>query len=455
MIIKNSSNIVTIEGYTSEGSGVAHLDGKVVFIKGALKGERCEIKILKAKKNIAYAKVERLLEPSPHRLAPACPHFGKCGGCDLMHMDYEEELLMKKQRVEDAFKRIGGLDIGVSEIVGSEAQTNYRNKAIYSLSSVDGHAATGFYRERSHDVIPIEHCLIQAAFSDEAALAVRNWMNQHAVTAYDETRNKGAIRNVFCRYGFATKQAQVTIVSAEKNLPHINELITEIVKHCPETVSIVLNINKTQGNTVLDGKFMTIWGNDYMEDILCNLRFKLSPRSFYQINRDQAEKLYYKALEYAGLTGKETVLELYCGTGTITLCLAGNARQVIGAEIVEAAILDARENARLNGISNVEFICTDAADASKKLLQEGLRPDVVVVDPPRKGLAPDVIVTINDLSPDRVVYISCDPGTLARDLKLFEDLGYKTQNATAFDMFPRCTHVESIILMTKCGLEVK
>ena len=446
---KNAEHTVTIEGYTSTGDGVARIGGQVVFVKGALRGEKCKIKILKVLRNIIYAKPVSILTQSPHRQTPACPNFGKCGGCDLMHMDYNEELDTKRLRVEDALRRIGGFDIGVPEIIGSDLQEGYRNKAIYAVGEDDGHAVTGFYRERSHDIIPAEKCHIQANISDRAAFAVRRWMDGCGIPCYDEKSRTGAIRHVFCRYAFATGKAQVTIVTADGRLDGLDELIAAIRASCPEMASIVININKTRGNTVLAGEFRTVWGDDYIEDELCSLRFKLSPRSFYQINRTQAEKLYAKVLELSGLTERDTALDLYCGTGTITLLLARRAGRVIGVEIVEAAIADARENAELNGIKNAEFICADAQTAATELKAAGTSPDVVVVDPPRKGLAADVIDTISDLSPSRIVYVSCNPATLARDMKLLTQRGYTPGPVTAFDMFPRCAHVETVVLLTR------
>jgi 23S rRNA (uracil1939-C5)-methyltransferase len=453
-IKKNTAYTVTVEGYTHEGDGVAHVDGRVIFIKGALQGETCTVKVLKDSKSIIYAKMEKLLSPSPSRIEPSCKNFGKCGGCDLLHMDYAEELQLKCRRVEDALRRIGGLDVPITGIIGADSIENYRNKAIYAVGKSEGRAVTGFFRERSHDIVPTERCLIQADVSDRAAAAVRRWMDKYSVTAYSEERRSGLVRHVFCRYAFATKKALVTLVTYEKELPYAAELIDEIRRQCPETAGIVLNVNRTRGNTVLAGDFYTIWGDDYIVDALCSLKFKLSPRSFYQINSAQAEKLYNKALEYAALTGSETVLDLYCGTGTITLVMAGKAQRAYGAEIVEASILDAWENADLNEIKNVEFICADANEAAQALQTKGILPDVVVVDPPRKGLAPDVIATIATLSPARVVYVSCDPATLARDLKLFEALGYKALEATAFDMFPRCAHVETVVLMSRVDKQV-
>ncbi|NMA24825.1 MAG: 23S rRNA (uracil(1939)-C(5))-methyltransferase RlmD [Clostridiales bacterium] len=448
-IKKNAVFTVTVEGYTHEGDGVAHIDGRVVFIKGALSGEQCEIKILKDGKNIVYARLEKLLAPSPSRIAPQCPNFGKCGGCDFLHMDYAEELRLKLRRVEDALRRIGGLNVKVTGIVGADSIVNYRNKAIYAVGKSEGRAITGFFRERSHDIVPTEKCLIQTDVSDRASAAVRRWMDRYCVPAYNEELRSGVVRHVFCRYAFAVKKALVTVVSYEKTLPHPEALVGEIRRRCPETAGVVLNVNRTRGNTVLTGEFLTLWGDDFIVDELNGLKFKLSPRSFYQINSAQAEKLYGKALEYAALTGSETVLDLYCGTGTITLIMAGRVKYAVGAEIVEAAISDAWENAAMNGIENVDFIYADAGDAARELKTKGVLPDVVVVDPPRKGLSPTVIDTVSDLSPARVVYVSCDPATLARDLKIFETKGYKAVEATAFDMFPRCAHVETICLMSK------
>lgn len=446
---KNTVHTALIDGYTSEGLGVAHIDGRAVFVKEAIAGERCRVKILKCGKNVCYAKVEELLSPSPSRVTPACPVFGKCGGCDLMHMDYEEELRFKLQRVRDALERIGGLDVPLTGIVGSEKTERYRNKVIFNVGEQNGRAVTGFYRARSHDIVATESCLIQAEVSDRAAAALRRWMDRCHVPAYDETTGRGLIRHLFIRHVFGTGQTLVTVVATSRDLPRLRQLIDEIRKSCPEVTGIVINENTTRGNTVLAGEFYTVWGEGQVEDTLCSLRFSLSPRSFYQINSAQAQRLYEKALEYAGLSGRETVLDLYCGTGTITLVMARKALRAIGAEIVEAAVEDAQANARSNGVDNAEFICADAAEAAAQLKEAGIRPDVVVVDPPRKGLAPDVIETICQMGPDRVVYVSCDPATLARDLKLFNERGYKAREATAFDMFPRCAHVETAVLTSR------
>ena len=446
---KNDIYTVEITGYSSEGAGVARIEGVVVFVKNALMGEVCRVKILKVNKSIAYGKIEEILQPSSHRQVPSCNVFGKCGGCDFLHMDYEEELRFKRQRVQDALRKLGGLSLEVEGILGARQQDSYRNKVIYAVGEENGKPTVGFFRERSHQVIPSCDCCIQTDFSRRAGRAVTAWMEKHRVKPFDSLAKKGEIRHVFSRFAFGTGEGQVTLVSYKENLPALSELVENIRKNCPETKSIVLNINKTPGNTVLSGKFETLWGTDTIEDTLCGMRFALSPRSFYQVNRAQTEILYETAVQFADLTGEETVVDLYCGIGTITLCLAKKVKKVYGAEIVEQAILDAKENAKRNGIKNAEFFCADASDAAKKFEKEGLRPDVITVDPPRKGLSTDVIDCITKMAPKRVVYVSCDPGTLGRDLKLFSQQGYETRRAVAVDMFPRTRHVETVALLSR------
>jgi len=445
-LTKNQLHTVTIEGYTSEGDGVARIDGQVVFVKGAIMGETCEIRILRQTKNVAWAKIETMLAPSPHRLEPNCPAFGPCGGCDFLHMSYAEERRLKENRVRDALTRVAKLDIPVTPIMGAERQTHYRNKAIFAVGTG---AVTGFYRRRSHQIVPVTACLIQAQSANRAADALREWMSAYDIPAYNEAAKQGHIRHLFVREAQNSGKVAVCIVTSTAKLPHIDKLIETIRQHCPETSGILLCVNRDMGNVALDGDFHTIWGEDLLIDSLCGLDFRLSPRSFFQINPPQAERLYEKARTYAGLTGTETLLDLYCGTGTITLIMARDARHAIGAEIVAPAIEDARENARTNGIENAEFLLADAGEAAKQLAAQGIAPDVIVVDPPRKGLTPEVIQQIVHMSPKRVVYVSCDPATLARDLGLFGTEGYQTQEVTPVDMFPRCAHVECVALMTR------
>lgn len=448
---KNEIYPAEITGYTSEGDGVCRIEGRAVFVPQAMLGEKLEVRILKVSRTAVYGKIEKLTEPSPYRCQPECPIYHKCGGCALMHMTYEEELRMKQNRVDDALRRIGGLQLQTACIHGDDEVYHYRNKAIYNVAMEKGRPVTGFFRRNTHDVVPCEVCLIQAPFADRAVQAVREWMTQYKVPAYDEKSGQGTIRHVFARYAFGTGQGQVVLVSARDSLPQQQACLEAITRACPEVKSIVLNVNKTRGNTVLDGQFYTIWGEGSIEEVICGLTFRLSPRSFCQVNIRQAERLYQRAIDFAGLTGKEEVIDLYCGTGTITLCLARHCAHVTGAEIVPAAIADAKENALRNGISNADFICADASEAAAYLKDKGTRPDVLVVDPPRKGLAPDVIDSIAAMGPERVVYVSCDPATLARDLKLFQEKGYHAEKAEAYDLFPRTKHVETVVLMSRGG----
>lgn len=443
---KNQIFEADIVSWSSEGAGVCRIGGRAVFVPGAIPGERWAVRILKVTNAAVFGKGEELLLPSPHRMEPDCPHYRKCGGCALRHASYEAELDFKLQRVNDAYRHIAGIDLQADGIIGAEDTLHYRNKAIYAVGEGPVH---GFFRPRSHDVIAIDRCLIQDEASDRAAKAVCDFMEAKSIPAYDEKTGKGLVRHVFTRFGRSSGQLQVTVVAAGGFGGNTVALTEAIRAACPECVSIVLNVNRTKGNTVLAGDFYTLWGSDSITDTLCGLDFELSARSFYQINPVQAEKLYYKALEYASPDGKGLILDLYCGAGTISLCLARGCERVIGAEIVPDAVENARENALRNGISNAEFICADAGEAASELLRRGERPDAVVVDPPRKGLAPDVIDSICGMAPDRVVYVSCDVATQARDLKLFAEKGYRAVKATAVDMFPRTHHVETAALLIK------
>lgn len=446
-LLKNQTYEVNIEGCTAEGQGVARIDGRAVFVAGALPGERCIIKLLKVSKTAIWAKLEELLETSPHRIEPDCPVCSKCGGCDFRHVTYEEELRIKKQRVDDVMRRIGGIDLTSEEIIPSPRQERYRNKAILNVGNRDGKAVSGFYRPRSHDIVPIESCLLQTTDADAAAAALRRWMDEYSVPAYDELTAKGIVRRLFVR---SVKHGScICIVAAANKLPHCDKLMDMLRAACPNVVSIILNVNRSKGNGILSDEFVTLWGEESIDAELCSLRFKLSPRSFFQINTPQAENLYARAIEYAELTGNELVLDLYCGTGTIGLYAADKCAKVIGAEIVDAAIENAKENARRNGIENAEFICADASDAARHFAEAGMAPDVIIVDPPRKGLAPDVIDSIAQMAPQRVVYVSCDPATLARDLKLFAEKGYTADKLTAADMFPRTRHCEAVAKLCK------
>ena len=442
---ENSIYTGTVEGYSSEGLGIVRLDGAVVFVPRAIRGETVDIRITKVMKTAAAGEIVRIKTPSPERAKPECPYFGKCGGCDYQHMSYTEELWAKRQRVQDALSRIGGTDVRVEEVLGAKDPTHYRNKSQYPVGA-DG--AIGFYQARSHKVVPIRECLIQSEVSDRTALAVGEWMKRYKVPPYDERTGKGLLRHIYVRVN-QKGESLCCVVANGRQLPREPELAAYICAAAPKTVGVVLNTNTDRGNVILGRKYRTLWGQDFLMDTLCGLTFKLSVPSFYQVNRAQAQVLYGKALEFAGLTGEETVLDLYCGTGTITLCLAKQAKRAIGAEIVPPAIEDAKENAKRNGVENVEFFCGDASDVAARLEAEGLRPDVITVDPPRKGLAPGVIASVAGMAPKRVVYVSCDPATLGRDVKLFEELGYHALQAAAVDMFPGTCHVETVVLLSR------
>ena len=444
-LAKNQEHTVTIEGYGEDGMGVARIDGRVVFVHGALRGEKCRVLILKTLRSVAFAKVLKVLEPSDARIAPDCPYFPRCGGCTYRHMRYEEELRLKRQRVQDNLSRIGGSTVDVEEILGAQDTLRYRNKAQYPVSK-DG--AVGFYRARTHEVIECEHCLLVKPEADAAAEALRDYMQTCHVAGYDEKTGRGLVRHLYVRSNAAGESLICVLVNGDK-LPKEDRLVGLLRAACPKCTGIVLGTNTKKGNVILGDRYRTLWGSDRLEDTLCGKTFRLSVPSFYQVNRAQAERLYAKAIEFAGLTGGETVLDLYCGAGTITLAMADRAKRVLGAEIVPEAIDDARENAACSGVQNAEFFCGDASDVAKKLARERLRPDVITVDPPRKGLAADVVESIAEMQPERVVYVSCDSATMARDVKRFAELGYTAVRACAVDMFPRADHIETVCLLSK------
>ena len=450
-LAKNQEHTVTIEGYGEGGMGVARIDGRVVFVHGALRGEKCRVLILKTLKSVAFAKVLEVIEPSSERITPDCPYFPRCGGCTYRHIRYEEELRLKKQRVQDNLSRIGGSDVTVEEILGARDTLRYRNKAQYPVSK-DG--AVGFYRARTHEVIECEHCLLVKPEADAAAEALREYMQSCRVAGFDEKTGRGLVRHLYIRSNAAGESLVCVLVNGDK-LPKEDRLVALLRDACPKCTGIVLGTNTKKGNVILGDRYRTLWGSDRLEDTLCGKTFRLSVPSFYQVNRVQAERLYAKAIEFAGLTGQETVLDLYCGAGTITLALSDHAKKVLGAEIVPEAIDDARENAARNGVKNAEFFCGDASDVAKKLARENLRPDVITVDPPRKGLAADVVESIAEMQPGRVVYVSCDSATMARDVKRLADLGYTAQRACAVDMFPRADHIETVVLLSKGEVDSK
>lgn len=450
-LTKNQIIQTRIEGYSSEGHGVCRVEGRAVFVPGTIVGEAWEIRILKVTNAAVYARGERLLSPSPERRESRCPYYPRCGGCDLRHMSYEEELRFKLGRVNDALAHIGKQTLHAEEILGSEQTERYRNKGIFAVVERDGSPAFGFFRERSHELIPIESCLIQDELSERAAAAVVDFMKKEVLPAYDEATGDGTIRHVFCRRARQTADAVACVVTARGLGSKTAALVEALRAAVPELTGIVLNLNKSRGNTVLSGDFYTLWGRAEMNEVLCGSRFSIAPQAFFQINPPQAEKLYRRALVYAAPRPDELVFDLYCGAGTISLCLARKAGRVIGAEIVPEAVENARANAAANGIENAEFLCADAGEAALMLQKRGLSPAAVVVDPPRKGMSEEAVSAVASMRPERIVYVSCNPATLARDILRFNGFGYELRAATAVDMFPRTKHVESVVLITRRG----
>ncbi|MBQ3214546.1 MAG: 23S rRNA (uracil(1939)-C(5))-methyltransferase RlmD [Oscillospiraceae bacterium] len=448
MLTKNQIYEAVICDYTSQGQGIAKIEGCAVFIPNALLGERVRIRIDKAQKTWATGKIVELLERSEHRVNRECPVAKLCGGCDFWHMDYEEECRLKSERVRQALNRIGGETLEQIPILSAPSCYGYRNKAQYPVSSRKGKAFAGFFRAGTHSVVENERCLILPPEMDQVKDIVIGHMNYYRISAYDEAAHKGLVRHIYVRRGAVSGQVLVCLAVNGRSLPHSEELIKSLQKVSGFT-SLVLSVNTKRGNTILGDEEIVLHGPGYIEDTLCGLTFRLSPRSFYQVNHHQAQRLYAAAIERAQITKSDTVLDLYCGVGTITLAMAGAAGKVIGVEVVAQAVADARENAKRNGIENVEFFCGDAGAAALELERQGVRADVAVVDPPRKGLNADTIEALARMSPRRIVYVSCDPATLARDVALLKERGYVLQNATAADLFPRCAHVESIVCLER------
>ena len=443
---KNAVHTLEITGYTAEGMGVARLEGRVVFVPGTIRGETWQVQLLKVKTAVAWGRGVKLLLPSPERREPDCPLAGRCGGCQYRHMSYREELEAKGQRVQDALARVGGVSLTLPPVLGAEDPLRYRNKVQFPVAREKRGLAVGYYRARSHDVLDVEDCLLQPESVTALRRAFKGWMERFQVPAYDEESRTGLIRHLYVRTNRAG-EALCCVVANGKRIPRAPELAEALRQAVPALAGLVLNVNTRDTNVILGPDYRTIWGRDFLEEELCGMTFRLSVPSFFQINRAQTERLYQKALELAGLTGTETVLDLYCGIGTISLALARRAGQVIGAEIVPEAVADAQANARRNGVPNVRFLCGDAGQAAFQLAQEGIRPQVICVDPPRKGLAPEVPEVLASMAPERIVYVSCDPATLARDVKRFAALGYQTVSAQAVDLFPRTQHVETVVLL--------
>ncbi len=447
-MVKNDEFKLKITGYTSEGGGVGKTDGMAVFVENTAVGDEILCHIIKAKKTYAIGKAVKIISPAKCRITPECESFKSCGGCSFAHITYDEELRLKEQKVKDAFTHIGGLSPAFKPIIASPSTTRYRNKAQYPVRRENGVLNIGFYAKKSHRVIDGGDCLLQPIEFTQIIEIIRKWIQNNNITVYSEELGKGLIRHIYLRKAFETNEIMVCIVINGTSIPNENNLIEEL-KKISGFKTLIVNINRKKTNVVLGSECKTIYGNGYITDILCGIKIKLSPLSFYQVNRDGAELLYNKACEYAATNDNEDILDLYCGTGTIGLSMAKKVKSLIGVEIVPEAIENANLNAKENNITNSRFICGDAAAAAKMLQDENIKPKTVILDPPRKGCSEELLKTVSEISPQKIVYVSCDPATLARDAKRLLNLGYEVKEVTPVDMFPRTAHVESVCLLCK------
>lgn len=443
-----------INGLGSSGEGVGKYEGFTVFVKGALPTETVSVKITLVKKSYAVGALQEIIKASAERVEPACPVYKECGGCQLQHLSYAGQLAAKREQVQAALARIGHLDVEVLPVLGAANPWNYRNKMQFPAAmDAEGTLNIGCYATATHSVIDTENCLIQKEANNEIVLTVRKWMQHFGISAYNEKTGKGLVRHVMGRVGVHSGETMAVIITSEYDIPHRRVLIEWLKKHVPGLTAIIQNINKKNTNIVMGNKTRVIYGNPSIKDSLGALNFNISAQSFFQVNSEQAEKLYNKALEFTALSGNETVVDVYCGTGTISLYLAKHAQKVYGIEIVAPAIDDAKKNAEENGCKNAEFILGDAAVELPKLLNGGVQPDVIIVDPPRAGCEEKVLAAMASVEPQRIVYVSCNPASLARDLHYLEDHGYKTLIAQPVDMFPMTSHVETVTVLIRIKAE--
>ena len=454
-IKKNEIYEVRIEDMGHDGAGIGKINGYPLFVKDALIGDVAEVKIIKAKKNYAYARLMHLITPSLHRVTPRCPVARQCGGCQIQALDYGEQLLFKQRMVENNLRRIGGLaDVEVLPVLGMDEPYRYRNKAQFPIGTdKEGNPVAGFYAGRTHSIIPCSDCMLGEEVNAQILSIVLDHMKRYHIPAYDETTGEGLVRHVLIRSAFATGERMVCLVLNGVQLPE-QEALAEQLRHIPGMTSIMGNVNRERSNVILGNQVFSIWGKDTITDKIGDVSYQISPLSFYQVNPVQTRKLYETALSYAGLTGNETVWDLYCGIGTISLFLAQKAKKVYGVEIVPQAIEDARRNAKLNNIQNAEFFVGKSEEVLPAYYQKnGGTADVIVVDPPRKGCDETLLDTIARMAPARVVYVSCDPATLARDLKYLCGRGYQVEKVQPVDMFGHTVHVETVVLLSKLKVD--
>ena len=456
-INKNDEFELEIDDIGTEGEGIAHIDGYALFIKDAIPGDVVRTKVIKAKKNYGYGRLIEIVKPSKDRVEPVCPVARQCGGCQIQHLSYEAQLAYKENKIKNCLVRLGKfpkeqIDEIMEPLMGMEEPYHYRNKAQFPVGrNKDGELVTGFYASRTHSIIPATNCAIQDKRNEEILNTVLVFMKEFGIEPYDEVTHTGLVRHILTRVGYHTGEIMVCLVLNGKSLPHQDVFVERLAK-IDGMKSISINVNREKTNVILGNKVKTLWGADYIVDSIGTIKYQISPLSFYQVNPVQTQKLYQTALDYAGLTGNEIVWDLYCGIGTISLFLAKQAKMVYGVEIVPEAIADANRNKEFNQIENVEFF----VGASETVLPEKYREsggkmsaDVIVVDPPRKGCDVSLLQTILDMGPERVVYVSCDPATLARDLRFLCDGGYELKKVRGCDMFGHSGHVETVVLMSK------
>ncbi|WEV19420.1 23S rRNA (uracil(1939)-C(5))-methyltransferase RlmD [Clostridium perfringens] len=449
MVEKNKEYIFDIISQGYEGEGIAKIDNKYpIFIEGALKGEKVKVRIVKVNKNFAYGKLMEVLEASEERVNPPCAIYKRCGGCKLQHASYKAQLDFKWDRVKDCVSKIGKLDPSIVKYpLGMENPWRYRNKVQLPIGLINGEVKIGFFAPRSHDIIDMESCLIQDEIGDKVVKLTREWIEKFNIRPYNvdgEYDEKGIVRHIMIRRGFTTNEVMVVLVTNGEKLPHKEEFVDLMVKNIPGIKSVIQNINSKKTNVILGLESKTLWGEDTISDYIGDFRFNISPLSFFQVNPIQTEVLYGKALEYANLTGNEEVFDAYCGTGTITLFLSQKAKKVYGVEIIPQAIDNAWINAKENKVENVEFFVGESEVVIPDLINKGVKADVVVVDPPRKGCDKKLLDAITNIDAKKIVYVSCDPSTLGRDLQVLEENGYKTLEVQPVDMFPNTSHIENV-----------
>ena len=451
MLSKDKMYVVDIVDIGQGGVGIGKFEGFTVFVDGGLVKDKIKVKITKSKKNYAVGDIVEIIEPSPYRVERKCSKELKdCGGCQIQELDYQEQLNIKTNEVKQVISRIGKLeDVVVHPALGMEEPFRYRNKAQFPIQKVDGSPVIGFYKKKSHDIIPTDQCIIQHDVNDKITKIIKTYIRAYKVSVYDEKTHTGVLRHLVTKVGFTSKEVMVVLVANGRKLPYLNELASVLKENIPGFKTLVVNVNREKTNVILGNENRVIYGDGKINDNIGDLVFEISPLSFFQVNPVQTEVLYNKALEYAALGENDTVFDIYCGIGTISLFLAQRAKKVYGIEIVEEAIKDAKRNAEINNLDNVEFYVGKAEDVVPKMYKQGKRANVVVVDPPRKGCDEKVLDTIVSMQPDRVVYVSCNPSTLARDLAYLNEKGYKSLEVQPVDMFPHSVHIENVALIVK------